>query len=198
LFADLDTVASNRHKADAIRSPTTGRSARRASTGAVTPSSPPSSSSLPQPHLFPLDAPVAASAPTAGLFAGIHSRRGKKNLILSTVSQGQVLLHSLATCSPRSVFFCSATLVSLRRDAGRFPTNLHSPRWKRLALEIICLTLSRRLHRLNNAGRNCATTSRMCAAEESRGYLSARSSTRCILAANCSTASPLGMTLARN
>jgi hypothetical protein len=36
----------------------------------------------------------------------------------------------------------------------------------------------------------------MCAAKESRVYLSARSSTRCTLAANCSTASPLGITLA--
>jgi hypothetical protein len=44
--------------------------------------------------------------------------------------------------------------------------------------------------------RTCATTSRMCAAKESRGSLSARSSTRCLLAANCYTASPLGITLA--
>jgi hypothetical protein len=35
----------------------------------------------------------------------------------------------------------------------------------------------------------------MCAAKESRGYLSGTSSTRCILAANCSTASPLGIQL---
>ncbi len=31
----------------------------------------------------------------------------------STTSQGQVLLYSLATCSPRSIFFSSATFVSL-------------------------------------------------------------------------------------
>ena len=71
----------------------------------------------------------------------------------------------------------------------------HSPRWNLLALDTICLTLPRRLHGISSAGRNCATTSRMCAAKESRGYLSARSSTRCILAANCSIASPLGITL---
>ena len=61
---------------------------------------------------------------------------------------------------------------------------------------MICLTLPRRVHGQSNAGRNCATQSKMCAAKESRGYLSARSGTRCILAANCSMASPLGVTLA--
>ena len=72
----------------------------------------------------------------------------------------------------------------------------HSPRWKRLTLDTICLTLSRRLHDISSVGRNWATTSRMCTAKESRGYLSARSKTRCILEANCSIFSPLGITLA--
>jgi len=61
---------------------------------------------------------------------------------------------------------------------------------------MICLTLPRRVDGQSKAGRNCATQSKMCAAKESRGYLSARSSTRCIHAANCSIASPLGVTLA--
>ena len=56
------------------------------------------------------------------------------------------------------------------------------------------LTLSRRVSGQNNAGRNCATQSRMCSAKDSRGYLSVRSSTRCILSANCSTDSPLSTT----
>ena len=73
--------------------------------------------------------------------------------------------------------------------------HFHCTRWKRLALEMICLTLPRQMHGLSNAGRNCGTTSRMCAAKESRGYLSARSSTRCMHAANCCIASPLGVTL---
>jgi hypothetical protein len=59
----------------------------------------------------------------------------------------------------------------------------------------MCFTLPRRVPGHCYAGRNCATQSRMCAAKDSRGYLSARSSTRCILAANCSIASPLGITL---
>ena len=61
---------------------------------------------------------------------------------------------------------------------------------------MICRTLPRRVDGQSKAGRNCATQSKMCAAKESRGYLSARSSTRCIHAANCSIASPLGVTLA--
>jgi hypothetical protein len=60
---------------------------------------------------------------------------------------------------------------------------------------MVCLILPRRVHGQSNAGRNCATQSKMCAAKESRGYLSARSSTRCLLAANCSIASPVGITL---
>jgi hypothetical protein len=61
---------SNRHKSDATRSPTTGRSAHISSA----PSSLSSSTSLPQPPLFPRDASATAPAPTAGIFAGIHSR----------------------------------------------------------------------------------------------------------------------------
>jgi hypothetical protein len=63
--------ANNRHKADATRSPTTGRNVRRACNGAAAPSSLPSSSSsssLPQPRLLPRDAPAAAP-PTTGVFA---------------------------------------------------------------------------------------------------------------------------------
>jgi hypothetical protein len=74
LLTYLDYFVNNRHKADARRSPATGGRARRASNGAAAPSSLPSSSSLPQPPLFPRDAPSAAPAPTAGTFAGIHSR----------------------------------------------------------------------------------------------------------------------------
>jgi hypothetical protein len=76
LLTYLDNFASKRPKADATRSPTTGRSVRRASNRAAAPSSLPSSSSLPQPPLLPRDAPAAAPAPTAGVFAGIHSRPG--------------------------------------------------------------------------------------------------------------------------
>ncbi len=89
-------------------------------------------------------------------------------------------------------------LVSVSRRAKRravFHKPFPSPRWKRLSLEMICLTLPRWVHGQSNAGRNCATQSKMCAAKESRAYLSARSSTRCILAANCSIPSPLGITL---
>ena len=59
----------------------------------------------------------------------------------------------------------------------------------------MCLTLPRREHGQSSAGRNCATQSKMCATSELCGYLSARLSTRCIHAANCPTASPLGITL---
>ncbi len=62
---------------------------------------------------------------------------------------------------------------------------------------MIWLTLSRRVHVLINAGRNNTSQYKMCAAKESRGYLSVRSSTRCILAANCSIDSPLVSTLDR-
>jgi hypothetical protein len=89
-------------------------------------------------------------------------------------------------------------LVSVSRRTkrrGGFPQALPHYMLKRLALEMICLTLPRRVHGQSNAGRNCASQSKMCSAKESRGYLSARSSTRCILAANCSIASPLGITL---
>jgi hypothetical protein len=72
----LDNHASNLHKADATRSLTTNRSARRASNGAAAPSSLPSPSSLPWPPLPPRDAPAAAPAHTAGIFAGIPSRPG--------------------------------------------------------------------------------------------------------------------------
>ncbi len=81
---------------------------------------------------------------------------------------------------------CSAVTLTLIVSVNFFP-HFQSPRWKRLALEMICLTLPRRVDGHSKAGRNCATQSKTCAAKESRGYLSARSSTRCIHAANCSS-----------
>ena len=72
LLTYLDNHASKRHRADATRSPATGGRARRASNGAAAPSSLPSSSPLPH-HPLP---PSNASASTAGIFAGIHSRPG--------------------------------------------------------------------------------------------------------------------------
>ena len=72
----LDNHASNLHKADATRSSTANRSARTASNGAAAPSSLPSPSSLPRPSFPPCDAPAAAPAHTAGIFAGIPSRPG--------------------------------------------------------------------------------------------------------------------------
>ncbi len=53
---------------------------------------------------------------------------------------------------------------------------------------MICRTLSRRVHGQCISDRNCVTESKMCTAKESRGHLSVRSSTRCILEANCSVA----------
>ena len=76
LLTYLDNFESNRHKADATRSSTTGRSARRASNGESVPSSLPSSSSLPQPPLSPHNAPAAAPASTTGIFPDIPSRPG--------------------------------------------------------------------------------------------------------------------------
>ncbi len=70
-----------------------------------------------------------------------------------------------------------------------------SPHWKSFTLEMICLTLSRRVHGQSNAGINYGTQSKICAGKESRGYLSSRSSIRCILATNCSTTSPVVITL---
>ncbi len=61
---------------------------------------------------------------------------------------------------------------------------------------MICLTLPRRVDGQSKVGRNCETQSKMCGGKESRGHLSARSSTRCIHTSNCSIASPLGVTLA--
>ncbi len=74
----LDNHASNRHhRTNATgSSPATNRSARRASNCAATPSSLPSPSSLPRPPLPPRDAPAAAPAHTAGIFAGIPFRPG--------------------------------------------------------------------------------------------------------------------------
>ena len=96
----LDNFASNRHK-DATRSPATGRSARRTSNGAAAPSSLPSSSPLPQPPFFANNDPSTAPAPTAGIFAGIHSHPWVTS---STCSQGQVLSLSLTICSTQIVF----------------------------------------------------------------------------------------------
>jgi hypothetical protein len=60
---------------------------------------------------------------------------------------------------------------------------------------MICFTLTWRVPGQSYGERNCATQSRMCAAKDTRGYLSARSSTRCILVPNYSIASPLSITL---
>ena len=87
----------------------------------------------------------------------------------------------------------SVSFRAKRREVSHRP--FHSPCWKRLVLDTICLTLSRRLHDISSDGRNCATTSNMFVVEESRGFLSARPKTRCILSANCSTDSSLGITL---
>ena len=107
----------------------------------------------------------------------------------SRLNRCVTLVASMVTLSIVVSFFpCKTQEVSHRP--------FHSPFWKRLTLDTICLTLSRRLHDISSVGRNWATTSRMCTAKESRGYLSARSKTRCILEANCSIFSPLGITLA--
>ena len=68
----MDHHATRRHRTKATQSPATSGSARRASDGAAAPSSLPSSSPLPHHPLPPSNAP----APTAGVFAGIHSRPG--------------------------------------------------------------------------------------------------------------------------
>jgi hypothetical protein len=85
LLTYMDNYANKRHKAVATRSSTTNGSARRASNGAAAPSSIPSSSSIPQPPLPPHNAPAAALASAAGIFAGIPSRPGDlvDNLIRS-------------------------------------------------------------------------------------------------------------------
>ena len=72
LLTYLDNHVTKRCRTDATRSPATGGRACRASKGAATPSSLPSSSPLPRYPLPPSNAP----APTAGIFAGIHSRPG--------------------------------------------------------------------------------------------------------------------------
>ena len=76
LLTYMDNHATKRHKADAMQSSTTNRSARRTSNGAAAPSSLPSPSSLPRPPFPPRDAPAAAPAHTAGIFAGIPARPG--------------------------------------------------------------------------------------------------------------------------
>ena len=98
--------------------------------------------------------------------------------------------------------FLRLALVSVshrpeRRAVSHKP--FQSPHWKCLALEMICLTLSRRVvHGESNVGRNWATESKMCGGKESRGYLScsARSGTRCILTVNWSTVSTFCITAA--
>jgi hypothetical protein len=73
----LDNFKSKHHRTNATSpSPVTNRSARTASNGVAAPSSLKSSSSLPRPPLPPRDAPAAAPARTAGIFAGIPSRQG--------------------------------------------------------------------------------------------------------------------------
>ena len=111
LLTYLENFASKRHKADATRSSTTGGSARRASNGAAAPSSLPSSSSFPQPPLFASNAPSAAPAPTAGIFAGIHSRPGDLVDVL-TRSGSYAFLSDLF--DTESAFLSSATIVYYR------------------------------------------------------------------------------------
>jgi hypothetical protein len=72
LLTYMDNHATKRHRTNATQSRATSGRARRASNGAAAPSSLPSSSPLPHHPLPPSHAP----APTAGLFAGIHSRPG--------------------------------------------------------------------------------------------------------------------------
>jgi hypothetical protein len=104
----LDNHAGNRHRTNATRPfPMASRSAGRASNGAAAPSSPRSSSSLPQPPLSPRNAPAAAPAPSADIFAGIPSHQGTSSI----ASQGQDLSLSSANCSTRSVFLSSATFA---------------------------------------------------------------------------------------
>jgi hypothetical protein len=107
LLTYMDNHANKRHKADATRSSTTNRSARRTSNGAAAPSSLPSPSSLPQPPFSPRDAPAAAPARTARIFAGISSRPG--DLIDSLTRSGSFF--SLANCSTTRVSLSSATFA---------------------------------------------------------------------------------------
>ena len=72
----LDNFANNFHKPDTTRSPATGGRNRKASNGVTVPSSLPSSYSLPQPPLFPHNAPSDAPAPAPGIVEDIHSRPG--------------------------------------------------------------------------------------------------------------------------
>ena len=96
---------SNRHKADATRSPTTGRSAHSSSApSSLSSSSSPTASSL-SPRCF-----CGCTCSNCRNFCGHSLSPGGPR---RQCSQGQVLLHSLATCSPRSVFLSSATFVSL-------------------------------------------------------------------------------------
>jgi hypothetical protein len=84
------------------------------------------------------------------------------------------------------------------KTQGQFPTNLPfpSPRWKRLALDTICLALPRRLHGCKQRREETAQQHPECVQLKSRvGICQPRSKARCKLAANWSTASPLGMTL---
>ena len=89
-------------------SPTTGRSVREVFNGATAPSCLPSSSSLPQPPLLPRHAPAAAPAPTAGVFAGIHSRPG------SPRRQPHEQLTRSGSCAFLSDLFDTERLFELR------------------------------------------------------------------------------------
>ena len=82
LLTYMDNHANKRHKADATRSSTTNKSARRTCNGAAAPSSLPSSSSLPQPPLLPRDVP----APTAGYLREFTLARG--DLVDSHIRSG--------------------------------------------------------------------------------------------------------------
>jgi hypothetical protein len=72
LLTYLDNYANNRHKADATRSPAEAF----VELLMVRQPLPPIFLLSPQPPLLPRHAPAAAPPPTAGVFAGIHSRPG--------------------------------------------------------------------------------------------------------------------------
>ncbi len=92
---------------------------------------------------------------------------------------------------------CS-TLLSVSRRANRRAVShkyFQSTRWKRFVMGNDVLYSTPASVGQTKPGRNSTTQSRMCSGKDTRGYLSARSSTRCILVANCSISSPLCITL---
>ena len=100
LLTYVDNFASNRHKADATRTPTTGRSARCASNGAA------AISCLHLPYL----SRNILSPPASLLCLHLHQLQAfLRAYTSSTRLQGQVLLHSLVIYFTLSVFSSFAT-----------------------------------------------------------------------------------------